>query len=532
MAFLDVIKSGVKRIVGIVEGGKEYRDVFDLTNPSFRQFYYYSIFPCKYIYRGLYTPWHVINSPTISNPKRTRTLFRMNMAKAACAELAGLIWSEGADIHITRNGGGDDDRLERFVLDVLHKNAFSRKMQEHIEQSAALGGGALKAHVAVKHNSDGRPIKGTEEVVIDYCMADQFVPMKWNNADVSEAVFVTRKAKGGWYYTRIEAHSWDGDTYVIKNDLYKANQRESSEQGQDILGFWCPLNEAYPELQPVVEIRGLQQPLFTYYRNPVANNVDDNSPLGVSIYGNSFPTLQALDICYDSLVREFRLGKKRVYVSAQAVRSTYDPDTEEERRFFDADNEVYEAFNFDNPDVIKIHDDTPQLRIDEHIRGINTQLSALCLQMGFSAATFTFDMKAGLRTATEVISENSKTYKTISTFQAQIKPSIESLCRNIIELGILYGIEFEGVPVASLSAGGYEIAVNMEDAVLEDSTSKIDKAIKLISSGLLSKKTAMTDPRYGLNLTEEEAEEELSKIADEKQVTAFDIDRFDVFGGE
>jgi A118 family predicted phage portal protein len=133
-------------------------------------------------------------------------------------------------------------------------------------------------------------------------------------------------------------------------------------------------------------------------------------------------------------------------------------------------------------------------------------------------------MATGLKTATEVISENSKTYKTIRNYQTQLKPAIEHVCENIIQLGALYDMEFEGRKVAEL-ARDYEISVMMEDSVLEDSQTKLDRAILLLSNGLISKKTAMTDPKYGLGMTEEEADAEIEAIAAEKTVdaTAFDV---------
>lgn len=39
----------------------------------------------------------------------------------------------------------DAQPLDEFVHDVLVKNGFWTKMQEHIEQVLALGGGAIKA---------------------------------------------------------------------------------------------------------------------------------------------------------------------------------------------------------------------------------------------------------------------------------------------------------------------------------------------------------------------------------------------------
>ena len=522
---LERLRNGVRKLAADSGMGKEYKDVFELEGvPSFREFYDVSIFPCKYVYRGFYNAWHLVKAPTIGDDTATRTLFRTNMAKAICAELAGLIWSEGADIHIS-GATEDDDRLERYVKSVLKDNAFGEKMQELIEQAAALGGAALKEYVKVKRDEDGKPIEGTERIMIDYCMADQFVPTAWDNAKVSEAVFVSRKAKGGMYWTRLEWHKWDGDTYVITNDLYGTKAKKADGSNQDILGFWYPLTACYKYLEPVTEINGLTTSLFSYFRTPFANNVDDNSPLGVSVYGNAMDTLHALDICYDSFVREFRLGKKRIIVPASAVRVVVDPQTGKQRRYFDANDEAYEALATDDPDKLKVQDNSLELRIDEHVKAMNALLSVLCLQVGFSGNTFTFDAREGLKTATEVISENSKTYKTIRTFQNMIIPALEKVCTNIIDLGVLYGLSFEGVPVATL-ANGYEINITMEDAVLEDSQTRIDRAIKLISNGLLSKTTAMTDPKYGIGFTEEEAAAELQKITDEQQITAT---AFDVF---
>ena len=521
MSLWSKIKQGARIMAG--ELGKEYKDVFELEDvPAFREFYNFSIFPAKFIYRGLYNPWHLINAPTIKDPQAKRTIFRMDMAKAVCQELASLVWAEGADIHITTSG--EDDRLERFVCEVLQKNGFNRKMQELIEQAAALGGAALKEYVKVKHDDEGNPILGSEKLMIDYCMADQFVPTSWDNATISEGFFVSRKAKDNYYYTRIEWHKWDGETYVVTNDLFRAPMKSPNGSDQDILGFRYPLDGEFAYIVPRAEIKGISESLFAYFRTPMANNVDDNSPLGISVYGNAYDTLHALDICYDSLVREFRLGKKRIIVPAQAVRTVIDPETGNPRRYFDANDEAYEALSTDDPDSIKVQDNSMELRVEEHVSALNALLSVLCLQIGFSAGTFTFDIKSGLKTATEVISENSKTYKTIKNFQDQIKPAIERVCKNIIELGILYGMEFEGNSIESL-AKNYEISVMMEDAVLEDSSTRIDRAIKLISNGLLSKKTAMTDPKYGLGMTEEEAEQELKAIGEEQRfsATAFDI---------
>ena len=78
-----------------------------------------------------------------------------------------------------------------------------------------------------------------------------------------------------------------------------------------------------------------------------------------------------------------------------------------------------------------------------------------------------------------------------------------------------------------MAADGYEIAVNMEDAVLEDSRTKMDKGLKLMTNGVLSKKTFLTDTRFGVGMTDNEADQELKRIADEGSMTAKAFDLFE-----
>lgn len=496
---------------------RSFKTVFELGGvPAFGEFYDVGIFIWKLLYRGLYKPWHIIPTPTVADPAAKRELFRLNAAKAICSELASLVWGEECEINVTMDGreSSDDnpDPLGEWVKRVLCENAFGEKMQESIEQALALGGAAIKVWREARRDAEGNEIPDTGHIRLGYCMADQFVPLAWDNAKVTEGVFISRIAKNGYYYTRLEWHKWDGLTYVVTNELYRAEmQKAANGDNQDILGVRYPLAEIYPYLDERTEIP-VEESLFSYWRTPIANNLDDNSPLGVSMYGNALETLRALDICYDSFVREFRLGKKRIIVPARAVRMVTDPTTGQSRRYFDANDESYEALASDDPNDLKISDNSVELRVEEHIAALNAFLSILCLQVGFSASTFSFDSHDGVRTATEVVSENSKTYKTIKTVQNQLRPMIEHMVRNIIDVAILYDMDFEGQKIASLAAGGYHVNVVFDDGVTQDRQTSINEGVMLVGAGLLSKYTFMTDKKYGQGLTPEQAEEELQRI--------------------
>ena len=529
---------------------REFRDVFEVGGvPAYRQFYDEGIFLWKALYRGSYAPWHVVPAPTIANPKATRQLYRLNAAKAVSAELAGLVWGEQCDIRVSANGatGEGADALDRFVHAVLRENGFNEKMQQLIEQGLALGGAAMKVWCEGEGTSSdlaslghltlalgpAAPLKGKAgeasssgaagslkgkageaAIRIGYCMADQFVPVAWDNSRVKEAVFISREARDGHYYTRLEWHRRDGEVYCVDNEVYRSEMGPGGA-GRDILGVRYPLEAVYPELDEHVALRA-GDGLFTYWRTPIANNLDDDSPLGVSIYANALETLRALDICYDSFVQEFELGKKRIIVPARCVRTVADPSTGEMRRYFDPGDRVYEALATDDAGELRIQDNSVELRVEEHVAALNAFLSILCLQLGFSANTFSFDSRNGLKTATEVVSENSKTFKTIRTVQNQLAPALERLARNIIDVAILYGMRWEGRSVESLAAGGYQVKTVFDDGVTQDRQTSIQEGVKLVEAGLLSKYRFLTDAKYGQGLTAREAEEELRRLSEEK----------------
>ena len=526
MKWLELLKKKVKnrmqKVVADTGIAREFKSVFELGGvPAFQQFYNFGIFIWKWIWKGFYKPWHIIPCPTIADPKASRRMYRMEMGKAVCAEMAGLVWGEECAVNVSIEGRDstedNPDPLNEWMKKVLAKNAFHQKMQGDIEEGLALGGSALKTWVESRHDAEGNEIPETRKVMIGYAMADQFVPISWDNAKVTEGVFVSRIAKGGYYYTRLEWHRWNGETYVITNELYRSEIQKGAnpEDTQDILGVRYPLAEIYPFLEEETVVP-VTESLFTYWRTPIANNLDDNTPLGMSIYGNALDTLRALDVCYDSFVREFRLGKKRIIVPARAVRSVVDPLTGALCRYFDANDETYEALASDTPEDLKIQDNSVELRVEEHVAAINAFLSILCMQVGFSAGTFTFDQHTGIKTATEVVSENSKTFKTIKTIQNQLRPAIEHLVRNIIDVAILYEMTDEnGTSIESLAANGFNINVVFDDGVTQDRQTNLNEGVMLVGAGLLSKYTFMTDPKYGQGLTPEQAQEELGRIKSE-----------------
>ena len=500
------------------------KDVFELEGvPAFREYYTLFIFTWQAIYKGYYKAWHDVPVKTIRDPKgKHRTMATMNAGKMACSQMARYVWNERCEI-IASSTEGDKDPVNDFLQYVLRDNHFGTAFGDLIEKAFALGGGAVKEWVEIPKDENGNDI-GEGRIRLGYTMASQFVPTAWDNSKVTSGIFINREARDGYYYTVVEWHHLDGTTYRVTNDLYRQPIKDG--EPQNILGWWYPLNEIYPLLSPDTTIEDVQNAYFQYIRPFGANYADDNSPLGMSIYAPAMNTLHGLDVMFDSLQREFVLGKKRIIAPARAMKVSAGVNGGRPDRYFDADDEVWEALATDNPEDLKIYDNSVELRVDQHINGINGDLSILCAQIGFDPGTLSFDATRGLKTATEVISENSKTFGTVSAHENIIRDSLTAMVHAIFDLAVKYGLTWEGQTVESLIAGGYQVSVKFDDSIIQDRQQDINQGTMLVGAGLMSKKKFMMDT---LGYTEEVAEKELAQINAENKSNAVDITR--LFGG-
>ena len=162
---------------------------------------------------------------------------------------------------------------------------------------------------------------------------------------------------------------------------------------------------------------------------------------------------------------------------------------------------------------------------------VNTTGYATAVQTLMDAGILSFDKEKGLKTATEVISENSKTYAMVKANQNLLRDSVIRIVRGIVDLAKGYGVMYDGTPVAEL--GDYEVNVTFDDSIVQDTDANINRAVLLLSNGLISKKEIMTNPKYGIGLTEEQADEMLKVIADEQaSVTTATMDMFNTFTSE
>jgi A118 family predicted phage portal protein len=337
-----------------------------------------------------------------------RRLSQLCAAKSICEEFAAMTLAENFILE-TENPDHND-----YLLRLFERTRFMPRAKKFLADAYALGGGAIKVYV-----KDSEPC-------IEFISADKIYPAAFCDGKFTEVIFRSGSLDNGKFRTRLERYK-DGET---ENLIFESDSRNTL--GGLIYNSGIISNPAAG--------------IFSVFTPAISNNFDVDSPMGISIFDNCADVLNALDIAFDSLVREFILGKKRIIVPAASIQTVIDPETGNLTRYFDADDEAFVALKTEDAEALKITDNTVELRIEEHTAAINALFNLLCFSVGVSSGTFALNnsLQYYTKTATEVISQNSKSARTIRTHQNAFGETIADICRGLVKTGIWLG-EIGGV---------------------------------------------------------------------------------------
>lgn len=407
----------------------------------------------------------------------TRRLASLGAAKALCGELTRLCFTEGTAMCFS------DSDTELLVNNVLKESRFAERFPEFLEKVFALGGGVIKVYY------DNDSPQGVPGIRVDFITADCFVPTGWNSREITGGAFASRIMSGGKSYILAETQEIDGGALVIENKLFRED------------GAGADMQAILPGLRRQSRIEGLTSPLFVYLRAGGARKGIGSGEcplLGSSVFAGAEDTLKGLDTVFDSLAREFVLGKKRIIVPAYAVRGEWDNDGNK-RHYFDVNDEVFQAMSTSDAEELKITDNTGELRVEEHIQALEELLDLLCMQTGLSEGALSF--KDGtIKTAAEVVSRNSRTYRTQAFYRRLISEALSRMVQNICILGKMAG---------ELPDGANESASAVfADGAAEDDGTRADRAVKLYNAGIISRARALSQI-YGISLEDAQAMERI-----------------------
>lgn len=432
-------------------------------------------------YRGSVNDFHYYTAKMVDGSTEQKERKTLNMPKKLCEDFSNLLWSEKAEIKL------DNKKNTEKLWKVLNskENSFRTNFPIFLEKEYAYG-----TMVTVEY-------KKNDKTIIDYIDGDVVLPYKYTNSYIYGIITVSRNIEGTGnkrkYYTLLTYHEYENGEYSKLNELYVSNNEST-------LGKEISFIEKYENVKEYEKIK-TEHPRFQIWKPPIANNFDTGSPMGISILANQIDKFKSIDTKYDSFDHEFSSGKRRILINRNAVKKKAtgvdDNNNIIYASYFDSDDDIYVAIEGMDDEPIK--DINFELRTQQHIEGINAELNYLSAGARLGNNFYSFD-GTGVKTATEVVSENSDTYRTKVQHQTPLYECLYDLIACICEME---GIKYK------------EISILFDDSIVQDEEALINRGINLYNAGLISKEKFMT--KY-LHYEEAEIQEELTKIKEDKKI--------------
>lgn len=355
----------------------------------------------------------------------------INFAKSVTSETARLTC---LDLSIKIDGSARATYLQG-VIDKMFD-----KIREYVEKGCATG------TIMLKPNGSG----------VDCFDPQRFLATETDgNGNIRGAIFFDFYVQSDNHYTRMEYHRFVNEEYLISNRCFFSKSSQSLGE---------PVNIAetpWSELIPDVSIENLEKPLFAVFKTPAANNLDPDSPLGMSIFAEAVEELKDLDVAYSR-------NAKEIYDSSRIVLA-------DERMIFlgsvkDSDGNIIKQYT-KLPDYIKnvlaeesknfYQEINPQLNTSTRIEGINNILSILAYKCGYSNGYFSFDSMTGIQTATGVEASQQRTIQFIKDIRDKLQMCMDDLIYAIDKYADLY--DLAPVGVYDVAYGFGDITYNYEE---------------------------------------------------------------------
>lgn len=407
----------------------------------------------------------------------------LNLASAIAGELARLATIEMKS-EITAKENSSSERAE--YLNEQYQKVIN-DIRTTTEYAAALGGLIFKPYI------DG------ENIAVDYVLADEFIPVKYDSAgNITAVIFIERIRKGRKIYTRLEYHDLLKEGYYISNTAYV------NENGDEALGYQVPLTEVdeWADLEPEILLTNVEKPLFGYLKMPMANTTDPRSPLGVSVYARAVDLIKEADKQYSRILWEYEGSELAIDASIDCFKLDQNGNPVlpigKERLFrtldYDIDGEKAEPF--------KIF--SPAIRDESLFNGLNKLLQRIEFACGLAYGTLS-DVQLVEKTAEEIKVSKQRSYSTVVDIQKAIKIALTDL---------VYAMDVYVTLGELAPAGEYDISFEFDDSLVVDS--KTEQAIMLqeVSAGLIKPEIYLMR-RYGVS--EEQARKMMPSV-DEPQL--------------
>lgn len=422
-------------------------------------------------------------------------VFSLNLAAAISSEISRTVTIE-MEVDL-----GNSPRA-RYLAEQFEP--LMEKMRIAVEYGCAKGGLMLK------------PYPQDKNILVDVVQADQFYPVKFDSSgNITAAVFVDQRLIGKYYFVRLELHdthyeevSDDGKTtlkgYLVRNLAFRSEVPDSLGQEVEL-----KMVKDWADLEPVAIIQNVENPLFAYFKYPLANNIDPLSPLGISCFSRAKDSIKEADKQWSRFLWEMESGERAVYVDELA----FARDDEGKPKL--PNQKLYRTLETGSMEGELFKDWTPDIREEAILNGLDAILKQVEFQCGLAYGTMS-DPNTVDKTATEIKASKQRTAATITDTQKSLEKALNQL---------FLAMDTWATMSKLAPTGKYEPVYKFDDSIIVDKDAQFQQDLQLEARTIIGK----VEFRMR-NFKEDEATaKEKVMAAIEEQKLMFELEEKEIF---
>ena len=367
---------------------------------------------------------------------------------AIASEIARLTTLE---MKVSVTGSDLADRMQKSI-DNLRKT-----IRVKAEVGCALGGMVIK------------PYFNGDEIKTEFIPANDFYPIGFSGDELTECVFIEQLFHGKFILTRMEVHWLKGTTLNVYNWAYQSTI--SSTLGTEIKLSSVPEWEG---LSDFVTIHNVKKLPFGYFKVPMANQEQNESPIGVSVYAKAVKQIEIANQRYGQVNWEFEAKEAAVHISEDALKMNPETDKPEVPK---GKERLYRVVQFHTGATDKPFLDvfSPEIRDESMYNGLNRQLRLIEFNSNLAYGTLS-DPNNTDKTATEINASKQRSYQFISDVQIALEDAIRDYLEAIRFYADLYGF-----------GGDYDVQFYWDDSMITDANTEQLLDMQKVQLGVMPK---------------------------------------------
>lgn len=297
-----------------------------------------------------------------------------------------------------------------------------------------------------------KPYVTSNGISIQYIQGDNFFPLEFDTETITKCAFLDQFRRDNEIYSRIEIHT-------LKDGLLNIRNRAFVSRTEGLIGTEISVNSVpkWSELALEMTFSGIDKLPFGYFKVPLGNNQDSESPLGASVFSRAVEHIQEADRRYSQINWEYESKETAVHIAQSLLgrnQSTGEPVYPAGKK------RLYRAVEYNTGVVDKPFMDTfsPDIRDISYFNGWNHLMRMIEFDCNLAYGTIS-DPNNTDKTAEEIKASKQRSYSFVQSCQTALQHALEDLVDAIAFWCDLYHL---------CPSGTYQTSFDWDDSIVTD----------------------------------------------------------------